>query len=68
MAALHHPCVGDLMYGADPTLAKRVGLDRQWLHAYKLGFIHPRTGDHVEFESVYPDDLVHALEVVRALD
>ena len=33
MAALKHPCVGDLTYGADPTLAKRVGLERQWLHA-----------------------------------
>ena len=33
MAALKHPCVGDLTYGADPTLAKRVGLQRQWLHA-----------------------------------
>jgi 23S rRNA pseudouridine1911/1915/1917 synthase len=68
MSALHHPCVGDLMYGADPTLAKRVGLDRQWLHAHKLGFIHPRTGDYVEFVSDYPDDLVHALDVVRASD
>lgn len=68
MSALHHPCVGDLMYGADPTLAKRVGLDRQWLHAKKLGFIHPRTGDPVEFESDYPEDLTQALEVIRALD
>jgi 23S rRNA pseudouridine1911/1915/1917 synthase len=68
MSALHHPCVGDLMYGADPTLAKRVGLDRQWLHAKRLGFVHPRTGDYVEFESDYPDDLTRALEVIRALD
>jgi 23S rRNA pseudouridine1911/1915/1917 synthase len=68
MSALHHPCVGDLMYGADPTLAKRVGLDRQWLHAHKLGFVHPRTGEYVEFESEYPADLVHALDVVRASD
>ena len=41
MSALHHPCVGDLTYGADPTLAKRVGLERQWLHAVRLGFEHP---------------------------
>ena len=39
--ALHHPCVGDLTYGADPTLAARLGLDRQWLHAVRLGFEHP---------------------------
>ena len=65
MAALKHPCVGDLTYGADPTLAHRVGLQRQWLHAVRLGFEHPETGEHVEFESPYPDDLAAALEVVR---
>jgi 23S rRNA pseudouridine1911/1915/1917 synthase len=65
MAALKHPCVGDLTYGADPTLAKRVGLQRQWLHAVRLGFEHPDTGEYVEYESSYPDDLGHALEVIR---
>jgi 23S rRNA pseudouridine1911/1915/1917 synthase len=65
MSALKHPCVGDLTYGADPTLAKRVGLERQWLHAVRLGFEHPDTGEHVEYESPYPADLAHALEVIR---
>ncbi len=65
MAALKHPCVGDLTYGADPTLAKRVGLERQWLHAVRLGFEHPGSGEYVEYESPYPDDLAHALEVIR---
>jgi len=65
MAALKHPCVGDLTYGADPTLAKRVGLERQWLHAMRLGFEHPETGEQVEYESTYPDDLAHALDVIR---
>ena len=65
MAALKHPCVGDLTYGADPSLARRVGLERQWLHAVRLGFEHPDTGDHVEYESTYPDDLAHALDVIR---
>ena len=68
MSALHHPCVGDLQYGADPTLARRVGLDRQWLHAVHLGFDHPTTGERVDFESPYPDDLAHALDVVRDAD
>jgi 23S rRNA pseudouridine1911/1915/1917 synthase len=68
MAALKHPCVGDLTYGADPTLAKRVGLERQWLHAMRLGFEHPDTGEHVEYESTYPDDLEHALAVIRDAD
>jgi len=65
MAALKHPCVGDLTYGADPTLAKRLKLERQWLHAVKLGFEHPETGEYVTYESPYPDDLAHALEVIR---
>jgi 23S rRNA pseudouridine1911/1915/1917 synthase len=65
MAALKHPCVGDITYGADPTLARRVGLERQWLHALKLGFEHPDSGDYVEYESTYPDDLARALEVIR---
>ncbi len=68
MSALKHPCVGDLQYGADPTLAERLGLERQWLHAVHLGFEHPRTGEWVEFESPYPDDLQHALDAVRDLD
>lgn len=68
MSALKHPCVGDLQYGADPTLAGRLGLERQWLHAVHLGFEHPRTGEWVEFESPYPDDLQHALDIVRDLD
>jgi len=65
-SALRHPCVGDLTYGADPTLASRLGLTRQWLHARHLGFGHPDTGAWVEFTSPYPADLRHALEVLRA--
>ena len=42
MAALRHPCVGDLTYGADPVLARRLGLTRQWLHAVRLGVRAPR--------------------------
>jgi 23S rRNA pseudouridine1911/1915/1917 synthase len=66
MSALRHPCVGDLAYGADPTLAARLGLQRQWLHAVRLGFEHPDTGEHVEFESPYPADLKHALDLLAA--
>ncbi|MCM2418827.1 MULTISPECIES: RluA family pseudouridine synthase [unclassified Streptomyces] len=65
MSAHRHPCVGDLTYGADPTLSKRLGLSRQWLHAVKLGFEHPSDGRWVEFESAYADDLQRALDVVR---
>jgi 23S rRNA pseudouridine1911/1915/1917 synthase len=66
MAALRHPCVGDRLYGADPVLAARLGLTRQWLHAVRLGFAHPADGHPVEFSSDYPADLSHALDVLRA--
>jgi 23S rRNA pseudouridine1911/1915/1917 synthase len=66
MAAQRHPCVGDAMYGADPTLSARVGLSRQWLHARQLAFDHPATGEWVTFVADYPDDLRHALDVLEA--
>ncbi len=66
MAAMRHPCVGDLTYGADPTLAARLGLSRQWLHAARLGFAHPVDGRWVEFTSAPPADLAGALERLRA--
>ncbi|PFG28420.1 RluA family pseudouridine synthase [Corynebacterium renale] len=64
MSALGHPCVGDPMYGSDPALGQRLELNRQWLHAYKLGFYHP-DGHWVEVEAPYPQDLAHALEIIR---
>jgi 23S rRNA pseudouridine1911/1915/1917 synthase len=66
MAALRHPCAGDRLYGADPVFAEHLGLTRQWLHAVELGFAHPADGRRVDFTSDYPDDLVHALDVLRA--
>jgi 23S rRNA pseudouridine1911/1915/1917 synthase len=62
MAALRHPCVGDLQYGADPTLAARLGVTRQWLHAVSLAFDHPATGERVSFTTDYPSDLAQALD------
>ena len=66
MAALRHPCVGDVIYGADPTLAARLGLSRQWLHAVRLEFAHPATGAPVSFTSPYPPDLAAALDILAA--
>ncbi|MHA7286349.1 RluA family pseudouridine synthase [Arthrobacter sp. MDT3-44] len=60
-SALRHPCAGDLTYGADPRLAAELGLTRQWLHAHRLGFAHPRTGEPVSVTSPYPVDLAYAL-------
>ena len=64
MAAIGHPCCGDLTYGADPVLAERLQLSRQWLHAMRLGFAHPGSGEYVEFSSEYPADLDHALDLL----
>ncbi|WP_215545601.1 RluA family pseudouridine synthase [Amycolatopsis sp. CA-230715] len=64
-SALKHPCVGDLTYGADPVLARKLGLSRQWLHARTLGFAHPADGRWVQFEAEYPDDLANALKILR---
>jgi 23S rRNA pseudouridine1911/1915/1917 synthase len=66
MAAIRHPCVGDLTYGADPVLANRLGLNRQWLHARELAFEHPGTGEQLRIVSPYPADLQHALDVLQA--
>ncbi|MFG6477056.1 RluA family pseudouridine synthase [Microbacterium sp. P06] len=66
MAAHRHPCVGDPLYGADPTLSARLGLVRQWLHARQLAFAHPATGEWSTFTSDYPEDLSRALEILRA--
>ena len=67
MAAIKHPCVGDVTYGADPTLSKKLGLERQWLHAVRLAFAHPDDGRWLELESPYPADLQHALDTIAAL-
>jgi 23S rRNA pseudouridine1911/1915/1917 synthase len=66
MAAVRHPCVGDLTYGADPVLAQHLGLARQWLHARELVFEHPGTGEQLRVESPLPADLQHALDVLAA--
>lgn len=63
-SSLHHPLVGDPMYGCDPKLAERLGLIRQWLHAVSLGFPHP-SGEFMTVESPYPDDLAEALRRLR---
>lgn len=64
-AAVGHPCVGDVFYGADPKVAARLGLERQWLHAVELSFAHPRTGLPTSVRSPYPADLAAALEILR---
>jgi len=66
-SAFKHPLVGDTMYGADPKLAAKLGISRQWLHAMRLSFIHPITEESVEFESTYPAELTAVLEQLRTV-
>lgn len=63
-SALRHPLVGDLTYGADPTLAARLEMVRPWLHAIELKFRHPRTGADLEFYAPYPTDLAGSLALL----
>ncbi|MGZ4618493.1 MAG: RluA family pseudouridine synthase [Frankiaceae bacterium] len=65
MAAVRHPCVGDLQYGADPVLTARLGLTRQWLHAWRLAFAHPADGRWLRFESPDAPDLAAALALIE---
>jgi 23S rRNA pseudouridine1911/1915/1917 synthase len=60
-SALHHPLVGDLTYGADPSLAQRLSIARPWLHAKVLAFNHPATGERMSFTAEYPEDLTRSL-------
>ncbi len=66
MASTRHPLVGDTHYGADPKLAARLGLTRQWLHAVRLVFDHPVTGEKIDVSAPYPDDLQHVLDILDA--
>jgi 23S rRNA pseudouridine1911/1915/1917 synthase len=56
-AAIGHPLTGDPTYGG----AERYGLRRQFLHAHRLAFDHPVSGERLSFESELPEDLVEAL-------
>lgn len=63
-SALHHPLVGDTTYGADPVLAKSLGMSRPWLHAAQLRFAHPITGVMLDFSAPYPADLTRSLALL----
>lgn len=65
MSAIKHPCVGDPIYGANPVLAKDIGIERQWLHSYSLRFKHPVHSQWVEITSPqYPADLQGAIDIL----
>ena len=61
-AAIGHPLVGDATYGGE----RKYGLERQFLHAHRLAFAHPLSGERLTFVSELPDDLAAALAAARA--
>lgn len=65
-SALRHPLVGDLTYGADPTLAARLEMSRPWLHALELRFRHPITHEPLDLRAPYPADLVRSLALLNS--
>jgi 23S rRNA pseudouridine1911/1915/1917 synthase len=60
-AAIGHPLCGDVTYGG----AAEYGLRRQFLHAHRLGFDHPGSGERLAFTSELPPDLATALAAAR---
>ena len=64
LAAIGHPVLGDPLYGVP---GGQIGLRRQFLHAARLGFVHPVGGDRIELASELPPELEDALEHARAL-
>lgn len=62
LAAINLPVAGDPLYG----VAHDLGLERQFLHACRLAFRHPLTGEEIELVSPLPDDLERALARARA--
>jgi 23S rRNA pseudouridine1911/1915/1917 synthase len=66
LASLRHPLVGDRTYGADPTLATRLGVPRPFLHAWRLAFTHPTTGTRIDLTEPLPPDLQAVLDRLHA--
>jgi len=75
LSSMGHPLLGDPLYGRkgrpgaihDPLLKECVNrMNRQALHAHRLGFHHPRTGERVQFVSTVPRDMMEVLEWLRS--
>ena len=65
LAAIGHPVLGDRAYGGGGDDARRIGLDRPFLHAWRLSFTHPFGGGRVEVQEDLPEDLATALSRSR---
>ena len=67
LSSIGHPILGDRAYGGGGDDAKRLGLERPFLHAWRLEFTHPASGERIEIEDPLPQDLVAALDRVRGV-
>lgn len=65
LSAVGHPILGDRAYGGGGDDAKALGLERPFLHSWRIAFDHPLTGDRVEAEEPLPEDLERALRHAR---
>ena len=65
LRSVGHPVLGDRAYGGAGDVSRRLGLERPFLHAWRLSFDHPITGRRVEMEEPLPEDLRAALERAR---
>ncbi|HEX6331109.1 MAG TPA: RluA family pseudouridine synthase [Actinomycetota bacterium] len=65
LASTGHPILGDRRYGGGGDDARALGLERPFLHAWRIAFDHPWTGDRLELEDPLPEDLKRALVRVR---
>jgi 23S rRNA pseudouridine1911/1915/1917 synthase len=65
LAAVGHPILGDRRYGGGGEDARAAGLERPFLHAWRLAFDHPATGERIDLEEPLPQDLERALRRVR---
>jgi 23S rRNA pseudouridine1911/1915/1917 synthase len=65
LAAIGHPILGDRAYGGGGNDARAAGLDRPFLHSWRLSFLHPVIGERVSLEEDLPEELVLALERLR---
>ena len=66
LASIGHPILGDRPYGGAGDEARRIGLSRPFLHSWRIGFDHPRSGERIELEEPLPEDLETALGRARA--
>ncbi len=65
LAAVGHPILGDRAYGGVGDASRALGLERPFLHSWKLAFTHPLTGERIELEEPLPEELAAALALAR---